>query len=283
MSAAQARAALTSDRVDLVDEDDARRRLLGLIEEIAHARRTDADEHFDEVRTGDREERHAGLARDRARKQRFAGSRRPEQQHAFGNARAQRLIFLGVLQEVDDLAELLFGLVDAGDVGESHLGTVLAHHLRARAPERKRLAPAALRLAQYKEEQRRDQQQRCDTDQARDQTAIGRLLESVLTVFDMPRKLLRERAVGIRQRDRILGPAGEIAGRFESDRVERTNLVCFELLIEHAVVEALHAFSRLHQLLHNEKDDQHGGDDEDELNGGACSLILLSDPGASID
>jgi hypothetical protein len=45
---AQARAARTADRVDLVDEDDARRRLLGLFEHVAHAAGADADEHLDE-------------------------------------------------------------------------------------------------------------------------------------------------------------------------------------------------------------------------------------------
>ena len=35
-------------------------------EQIAHPRRADADEHLDEVGTGDAEERHAGLAGDGA-------------------------------------------------------------------------------------------------------------------------------------------------------------------------------------------------------------------------
>ena len=47
-----------------------------LLEQIAHARRADADEHLDELRAVDREERHAGFARDRAREQRLAGARR---------------------------------------------------------------------------------------------------------------------------------------------------------------------------------------------------------------
>ena len=135
VAAAEAGAALAADRVDLVDEDDARRRLLGLIEEIAHARGADADEHLDEIRTGDREERHAGLAGDRARQQRLAGAGRPEQQHALGDARAERLKLLGILQELDDLAQLFFGLFDAGDVGKRDLRPVLGEHLRARAAE----------------------------------------------------------------------------------------------------------------------------------------------------
>ena len=73
VAAAEARAALPAHRIDLVDEHDARRILLRLLEHVAHARGADAHEHLDEVRAGDREERHAGLARDRAREQRLTG------------------------------------------------------------------------------------------------------------------------------------------------------------------------------------------------------------------
>jgi hypothetical protein len=41
--------AMAADRVDLVDEDNAGRVLLGLLEHVAHARSADADEHFNEV------------------------------------------------------------------------------------------------------------------------------------------------------------------------------------------------------------------------------------------
>ena len=111
VTAAQARAALAADRVDLVDEDDARRALLRLFEEIAHAARADADEHLDEIGTRDREERHARFARDRARQQRLTGTRRTEQQHALGNARAERLKLLRKLQELDDFAAALLWLL----------------------------------------------------------------------------------------------------------------------------------------------------------------------------
>ena len=76
VAAAEAGAAVAPDGVDLVHEDDAGAVLLGLLEQVAHARGADADEHLDEVRAGDREERHAGLAGDRAREQRLAGARR---------------------------------------------------------------------------------------------------------------------------------------------------------------------------------------------------------------
>ena len=75
VAAAHAGAAVAADGVDLVHEDDAGGVLLRLLEQVADAAGADADEHLDEVRAGDREERHPGLARDRPREQRLAGAR----------------------------------------------------------------------------------------------------------------------------------------------------------------------------------------------------------------
>ncbi len=50
VTTAEAGAAVATDGVDLVDEDDARRVLLALLEQVADAARADADEHLDEVR-----------------------------------------------------------------------------------------------------------------------------------------------------------------------------------------------------------------------------------------
>jgi hypothetical protein len=136
-----------ADGVDLVDEDDAGRVLLALHEEVADARGADADEHLDEVGAGDREERHAGLARDGAREERLAGSRRADEQHALGNAAAELRELLRVLQEGDDLFELFLRLFDAGDVAERDLVLVLGQQLRAALAERHGLAAADLHLA----------------------------------------------------------------------------------------------------------------------------------------
>ncbi len=87
--AAEACATMTSDRINLIDEDDAGRVLLALDEQIADARSTHANEHFNEIGTRYREERHARFARNRAREQRFAGSRRADQQDALGNTAAE--------------------------------------------------------------------------------------------------------------------------------------------------------------------------------------------------
>ena len=82
-------AALAADGVELVDEDDRRGGLLGLVEQVAHAGGADADDHLDELRRREREERHLGLAGDRARQQRLAGARRAGQQDALGDRRAE--------------------------------------------------------------------------------------------------------------------------------------------------------------------------------------------------
>src|SRR4029078_6075864 len=146
VAAPQARAAMAADRVDLVDEDDARRVLLALLEEVADARGADADEHLDEVRAGDREERDVGLAGDGAREQRLAGAGRAHEQHALRDAPTELLELLRLLEELDDLLELLLRLVDPGDVLERHLLLRAGGQLGAALPERQGLVPAALHL-----------------------------------------------------------------------------------------------------------------------------------------
>ena len=125
-----------AERVELVDEDDARRLGFGLLEQIADAGGADADEHLDELRSAQAEERHVRFAGDGAREQRLAGPRRPDQQHALGNPPAKVRVLLRVLQELDDFPQLLHGFVDAGDVGEAHLDLVVGEDLRLAARER---------------------------------------------------------------------------------------------------------------------------------------------------
>ena len=168
MGAAEARAALAADRVDLVDEDDARRVALGLVEQVADAAGADADEHLDELRAGDAEERDAGLTGDGSGHQRLAGSRRADQQHATRDPRTERVELLRVLQELDDFLELGLGLVDARDVGERDDRLVAEEHARAALAEAERLVVRALGLSHHEEDEPADDQDRQET---RDQDA----------------------------------------------------------------------------------------------------------------
>src|SRR5581483_11723815 len=101
---------------ELVDEDDRRRVLARLFEELADARRAEAGEHLDERRRALRVEARARLARDRLCRERLPRPRRPVQQDALRHARAELLEPARVAQEVDDLLQLLLRLVEAGDV-----------------------------------------------------------------------------------------------------------------------------------------------------------------------
>ena len=65
VSASQTCAAVTSDGVDFIDEDDAGGVLLALGEEIPHTRRPDADEHLDEIGSADAQKGDIRLTGDR--------------------------------------------------------------------------------------------------------------------------------------------------------------------------------------------------------------------------
>ena len=176
VAAAEAGAAMAADRVDLVDEDDAGRVLLALLEQVADARGADADEHLDEVGAADREERHVGFAGDRAREQRLAGSGRAHQQHALRNAAAELLELLRLLEELDDFLELFLRFVDAGDVLERHLLLRARRQLRLALAERERLVAAALHLAHEEDPEADHQQDRRPRIEQRRPGARGRLL-----------------------------------------------------------------------------------------------------------
>src|ERR1700732_3190092 len=105
MAAAKACAAMAADGVDLVDKDDAGSVLFALHEQIADARGADTDEHLDEIRTGDREERDACFTGDRTREQCLAGTRSADQQDALGNTSAEARETLRILEELNYLFE----------------------------------------------------------------------------------------------------------------------------------------------------------------------------------
>src|SRR5205823_4031947 len=96
VAAADPVAAVATDCVDFVYENDARRGFLALLEHIAHTRCANADKHLNEVRAADREERDVRFSRDGASEQRFSRSRRAYEQDPFWNSPAKLLKFLRV-------------------------------------------------------------------------------------------------------------------------------------------------------------------------------------------
>ena len=206
VAAAQTGAALAADGVDLVDEDDAGAVLLGLLEQVAHPGGADADEHLDEIRTGDGEERHAGLTGDGTGQQRLTRAGGAVEQHALGDLGAQCLVARRVLQEVLDLVELFDRLVNAGHVGERGRRHVLAQELRLGFAEAEAHSAAGLHSGEHHEqadqqEQRQhvDQQRTDDTaliDDGVDLRVLG--LQGVEQVDRVPGRVFGDDPVGVR-------------------------------------------------------------------------------------
>src|SRR5688572_25602369 len=100
---AEPRAALTSDCIDFIYEDNTRRVTLRLIEQVANAAGAYTHEHFHELRTGDGEERDPSFARDCLRQESLTSTGRTNQQHTLGDARPKLDKLLRLLQELDHL------------------------------------------------------------------------------------------------------------------------------------------------------------------------------------
>src|ERR1041385_8031072 len=117
-------AAAGGDAVDLVEEDDAGRALLGLLEDLAHGLLGLADPLRQDLGALDGEEVGAGLVGDGLGQQRLAGARGPVQEDAARRLDAHALEGHRVLQRpLDGLLELLLDVGQAadglpGDVGD---------------------------------------------------------------------------------------------------------------------------------------------------------------------
>ena len=147
VSAAKTGATMAPDGVDFIYKDDARRILFALFEKIADAAGADADKHFHEIGTGDGEEGHVGFAGDGAGEKSFAGSWRPDEEHALGNAAAEFLEFLRVFKELDDFLEFFLGFFDSGDIFKCDLLLMRGQQPGAALAKRQRFVASALHLA----------------------------------------------------------------------------------------------------------------------------------------
>src|SRR5439155_14536812 len=90
---------------------------------------------------------------------------RPDEQRPLREPAAQALELLRVLEEIDDLFELLLGLVTPGDVGEGDLRRVAREQLRLGLAEGERPVSALLHLAQHEDEEAEDEQVRQEAEE----------------------------------------------------------------------------------------------------------------------
>ena len=102
MAAAETRAAMPTDGIDFVNENDGGRVVFRLFKEVAHAAGANADEHLHKVRAGDGVEGHAGFSRYGPGQQRLSSAGRAVEQHALGDLGPQRLEPRGLGEELLD-------------------------------------------------------------------------------------------------------------------------------------------------------------------------------------
>ena len=142
-----------------------------------------------------------GLAGDGAGEQRLAGAGRAVEQDALGDAGAERLEFLRVLEELLDLVQLLHRLVDPGDVAEGDFRRVDRHPLRFRFAEVHHPRAAALHLVHQEDPEAEEEDEGQDVGEQREQAraagAVDRRLDVVL----------------FEQVDQALLGVGRVAGR----------------------------------------------------------------------
>ena len=119
VTATDAGTTVTTNSVDFVDKDDGWCSLLGLVEEVTYTRRTDTDEHFDEVRTRDREERNAGFTGNCLCDQGLACSRWTVKQDTSRNLGAYGLKLGWFFEEFFDFLKLFECFFSTGNVGKS--------------------------------------------------------------------------------------------------------------------------------------------------------------------
>ena len=163
MTATDASPPGTPHRIDFVDEDDARRVLLGLLEHVTDTAGADTHKHFHKVGAGNTEERHLGLARNGLGQQRLTGTRRAHHQYTAGNLATQTLELGRVTQEFDQLLHFFLGFFHARHIGEGSLDLVFAQQFGLGLAERHgatAATTAALHLAHEENEDGQDQQNR---------------------------------------------------------------------------------------------------------------------------
>ena len=148
MTTAQTRTTLTADGVDFIDKDDTWRCFLRLFEHITDTGRTHTHEHFDEVRTGNGEERYFRLTGNRFCQQRFTGTRRPHHQNTFRNFTAEFLEAARLTQILHQLTNFFFGLITTGHIRKGGFDLIFGQHACLTFTEGHRtFTAAALHLA----------------------------------------------------------------------------------------------------------------------------------------
>ncbi|MNJ26220.1 hypothetical protein D3C77_206900 [compost metagenome] len=275
MTTAHARATMTADGVDFVDEDDARRMLLGLLEHVTDTAGTDTHEHFDEVGTGNREKRHLGFTGNGLGQQGFTSTWWTDHQDATRNATAQALEFARITQELNQFAYFFLGFVTTCNVGQGSLDLIFGEQARLALAEAHwpALAPCtALHLAHEEHEHGNDDEDRETGDQQL--SPDGLLLRLLAFDHDMVVDQIADQAVVLNGRtDGLEAVAiGTLAG--DDIAIDRyaLDLAILDLLNEVGIVEGLRLI-RAGEVVHHRHQDSCDDQPQDQV---LCHIVQLA-------
>ena len=139
--------AMTADGINFINENDTWRILFCLFEHVANTACTNADKHFNKIRTGNCEKRHIGFTGNRTGKQCFTCSGRANKQDTPRDTTTKTLEFLRFTQKFDNFLQILFGFIDARNILECYAAMRLCQQFCLGLAEPHRSARSALHLA----------------------------------------------------------------------------------------------------------------------------------------
>ena len=168
MTTAVAGAAGAADGVKLVDEENARRVPPSLLEQVPHAAGAHAHEHLDEIRARHVEESDIRLPGDGLGEKCLAGPGHADQEDSLGDLGAETGELLRALQELDDLLQLILGLVLPRHVGKGDAAAGIQVAFRPALAEGERLVAVALDLAEHEPDEEEPDHPRQELDHHRE-------------------------------------------------------------------------------------------------------------------
>ena len=121
--------------IDFIDKNDAGRHFGGLLEQVPHTAGTHAHEHIVKAGAGNGEEGHPRLTGYCLGDQGLTGTGRAHQQHTLGQLGTDFRVFLGIVEEVDDLHQRLLGLILARHIPKGNAGLLFHVDLDLAAAE----------------------------------------------------------------------------------------------------------------------------------------------------
>jgi hypothetical protein len=114
--------ALTSDGINLINEDDAGGVLLCLAKDVTDTGSSHTDKHLYKLGTRDTDERNTGLSGNSLGEKSLSGSWRTVKDHTTGDLASVLGVRLGLLQKVNDFFEFQFSTVAPGDIVKGYTG-----------------------------------------------------------------------------------------------------------------------------------------------------------------